>query len=155
MEVPFVILMFMMVFRATYLVGLSLSPNIYYKLKRILQVVVMPMCCCCNSLLRDLSIIQWAFSFAICHLPLGMSVFLFLCGKPIGNRWNKLLKYPFQLFYCEHCIRISFPINIIRSRQLIISENQGDSVGIESLRARHDVKKLDLTIPFVTDLGIS
>ena len=36
MEVPFVILMFMMVFRATYLVGLSLSPNIYYKLKRIL-----------------------------------------------------------------------------------------------------------------------
>ena len=71
-------------------------------------------------------------------LPIEMSIFLFLCGKLIGNRQRKFLSYPFQLFYCGHYVKVSFLDNIIRFNQLIISENQGNKViGYDSYNKQH------------------
>ena len=56
-----------------------------------------------------------------------MSIFHFLCGKLIRNGRSKLLSYPFQLFYSERYVQVSFLVNIVRSSQFIINENKGHS----------------------------
>ena len=65
-RVSSIILVFMLVLRVACLVGLPLSLNISCSLKRISYVMAMSMCCC-NTLLRDPSISQWAFLSALCH----------------------------------------------------------------------------------------
>ena len=62
----------------------------------------------------------------IYYLPQGMSNFLSLCGRLIKNGRSKLSSYPFQLLCYEHYVQVSFLVNIIRSSQLIISENESD-----------------------------